>query len=54
MFTCSAVFALGQFYYSLNLSSDLAVNLPRFKDKTQNCFADFFYSNMTILVAVLF
>lgn len=38
---CWAVFALGQSYYLLNLSSDLALNLPRCKNKTQNCSTDF-------------
>lgn len=37
----AGLFALGQSYYLLNLSSDLALNLPRCKNKTQNCSTDF-------------
>lgn len=39
--------------YLLNLSWELALNLPRFKNKTQNFLVDFHF-NMAAYVAVLF
>lgn len=41
-FTCSAIFALGQFYYSLNLSSDLAVICLDLKTKPRTASLIFF------------